>query len=97
MKILEAWQCGIPVVASPWAAAGTTGVAGEDFRLATTPDEWTETILELLEDLAAARRLVASARRRLRTDYHRDPLQERLSHWLSDRLPGGLPSKDQES
>jgi glycosyltransferase involved in cell wall biosynthesis len=97
LKILEAWQCGVPVVASPWAAAGTTGVAGEDFRLATTPEEWTETILELLEDPAAALQLVASARQRLRMEYHREPLQERLSHWLSDRLSDGLPRKGEES
>ncbi|HEX9670642.1 MAG TPA: glycosyltransferase, partial [Thermoanaerobaculia bacterium] len=38
IKVLEAWSAGVPVVASPWAAAGTTGQPGEDFRLAERPE-----------------------------------------------------------
>src|SRR5947209_6926164 len=30
IKVLEAWAVGVPVVATPWAAAGTNGRQGED-------------------------------------------------------------------
>ncbi|MFP5285748.1 MAG: glycosyltransferase, partial [Thermoanaerobaculia bacterium] len=32
IKVLEAWAVGVPVVATPWAVAGTSGRQGEDFR-----------------------------------------------------------------
>jgi hypothetical protein len=82
LKILEAWQCGVPVVASPWAAAGTTGIAGEDFHEAEAPEEWMEAIATLLKDPQGRGRLAASAHRRLRRDYGWKPLQIRLGEWL---------------
>ncbi len=69
IKILEAWSAGVPVVASPWAAAGTSGIPGEDFRLAATPAEWVAAIVDLLADPAERRRLAESGRRRLAADY----------------------------
>jgi len=69
VKVLEAWSVGVPVVATPWAAAGTTGRVGEDLRVARSPAEWLSAIRELLEDPAARRRLAGNARQRLAADY----------------------------
>jgi glycosyltransferase involved in cell wall biosynthesis len=70
IKILEAWDVGTPVVATPWAAAGTSGRAGEDFLVvAPHPVEWASAIRELLDDSGARERLAASGRRRLLADY----------------------------
>jgi glycosyltransferase involved in cell wall biosynthesis len=78
IKVLEAWAAGVPVVASPWAAAGTTGRPGEDLRLAERPAEWVEAILGLLDDRAERQRLAAAGRRRLAADYAPAVVRERL-------------------
>jgi polysaccharide biosynthesis protein PslH len=78
IKVLEAWAAGVPVVASPWAAAGTTGRPWEDFHLAERPEEWVEAILDLLDDAAERQRLAAAGRRRLAADYAPAVVRERL-------------------
>ncbi len=79
IKVLEAWSEGVPVLASAWAVAGTTGRQGEDFRLASQhPVEWVRAILELLADPAERQRLVDNARRRLVSDYSREVVREQL-------------------
>lgn len=70
IKVLEAWSMGVPVVASPWAAAGTSGVPGEDLALTgPQPEDWVAAITALLDDPAARTRLIANGRRRLAADY----------------------------
>lgn len=79
IKVLEAWAVGVPVVATPWAVAGTSGRQGEDFRLVGThPIEWVHAIEELLEDPLARQRLADSGRRRLAADYSRETVREQL-------------------
>jgi glycosyltransferase involved in cell wall biosynthesis len=79
IKVLEAWSVGVPVVASPWAVAGTSGRQGEDFRLVGQhPIEWVRTILELLDDPAERARLAANGRRRLASDYSRQEVRRQL-------------------
>ncbi|HYU34941.1 MAG TPA: glycosyltransferase family 4 protein [Thermoanaerobaculia bacterium] len=79
VKILEAWAAGVPVIATPWAAAGTSGRQGEDFRVVGThPIEWVTAILELLDDREARERLIANGGRRLRADYSREVVREQL-------------------
>ncbi|HEX4962054.1 MAG TPA: glycosyltransferase family 4 protein [Thermoanaerobaculia bacterium] len=78
VKILEAWALGVPVVASPWAAAGTSGRAGEDFLLAGHSKEWIAAILDLVDDPEARRRLAANGSRRLAADYSREVVQKQL-------------------
>jgi glycosyltransferase involved in cell wall biosynthesis len=76
IKVLEAWSVGVPVVASPWAAAGTSCVPGEDLALAGPhPDAWVAAVTALLDDPAARARLVANGRRRLAADYSREAVQ----------------------
>lgn len=66
VKVLEAWAAGVPVVASPWAAAG---VGGEDvsatLEVAQLPEEWASAVDRLLTDADRCRRLVAAGRERL--------------------------------
>jgi hypothetical protein len=76
IKVLEAWSVGVPVVASLWAAAGTSGEPGEDLALAGPgPDSWVAAITSLLDDPAARVRLVANGHRRLATDYSREAVR----------------------
>jgi glycosyltransferase involved in cell wall biosynthesis len=80
IKVLEAWSVGVPVVASPWAAAGTSGVPGEDLVLAgPDPDDWVAAVTALLDDPATRARLAANGRRRLAADYSREAVRR---SWL---------------
>jgi glycosyltransferase involved in cell wall biosynthesis len=80
VKILEAWSAGVPVIASPWAAAGTTARPGEDLRVAATPEDWVEAVLDLLDRPAERSRLADNGRRRLVADYSRAAAR---AAWLS--------------
>jgi glycosyltransferase involved in cell wall biosynthesis len=79
IKVLEAWAVGVPVIATPWAVAGTSGRQGEDFRVVGThPIEWVQAILELLDDPQDRARLIENGRRRLATDYSREVVRDQL-------------------
>jgi polysaccharide biosynthesis protein PslH len=75
LKVLEAWAEGVPVVASPWAAAGVAGTAGVDLLVAETPDEWVAAVRSLLEDPALRARLAAAGRERLARDHGQDTVR----------------------
>ncbi|HEY8020849.1 MAG TPA: glycosyltransferase family 4 protein [Thermoanaerobaculia bacterium] len=87
VKVLEAWSVGVPVVATPWAAAGTTGRVGEDLRVVQRPAEWVSAILELLDDPAERRRLAANARRRLAADYSPGEVRRELAEIVRRSAP----------
>ncbi|HYO16058.1 MAG TPA: glycosyltransferase family 4 protein [Thermoanaerobaculia bacterium] len=97
IKVLEAWAVGVPVLASSWAVAGTSGRQGEDFRLVGQhPVEWVGAITELLDDPAARQWLVENGRRRLAADYSRETVRRQLlgvidSLDLAPALPAPLP------
>jgi len=79
IKILEAWAVGTPVVATPWAAAGTTGKPGEDLLVAGPhPAEWASAIRDLLDDPPARARLAENGRRRLASDYSAEVVRGQL-------------------
>lgn len=69
IKVLEAWAAGVPVVASSYAAAGTTARPGEDLLVADDPAGWLRAIGTLLDDPAAGERIAAAGRARLAADY----------------------------
>jgi polysaccharide biosynthesis protein PslH len=78
IKVLEAWSAGVPVIASPWAAAGTTGVPGEDLLIAQSAGDWVAAIGKLLDDPATGRRLAHGGRQRLAADYSRRQVKQQL-------------------
>jgi hypothetical protein len=88
VKILEAWSRGVPVVASPWAAGGTSGVPGEDLLVASSPRQWVAAVERLLDDPAEWRRLAASGRRRLQADYSRRQVKLQLLAAVAAARPG---------
>jgi glycosyltransferase involved in cell wall biosynthesis len=50
-KVLEAMACGIPVVASPQAISALSDLrVGEDILVASNPEDYANSIIELLED-----------------------------------------------
>ncbi|MEA2563083.1 MAG: hypothetical protein QOH06_4587 [Acidobacteriota bacterium] len=94
IKVLEAWAVGVPVVATPWAVAGTSGRQGEDFRLVGThPIEWVHAIEELLEDPVARQRLAESGRRRLASDYSRETVREQLLGVIAGLAPAAAEDR----
>jgi hypothetical protein len=65
LKVLDAWAAGVPVVASPFAAAGAAGEPGRDLLVATTAEEWEAQVRTLLADAELRRRLAAAGRERV--------------------------------
>jgi polysaccharide biosynthesis protein PslH len=79
IKVLEAWAVGVPVLASSWAVAGTSGRQGEDFLLVGQhPIEWVSAIVHLLDNPSARQWLVENGRRRLASDYSRETVRRQL-------------------
>ena len=79
IKVLEAWAVGVPVLASSWAVAGTSGRQGEDFILVGQhPVEWVAAVQDLLDNPSARRWLVENGRRRLAADYSRETVRQQL-------------------
>lgn len=95
IKVLEAWAVGVPVLASSWAVAGTSGRQGEDFLLVGQhPVEWVTATLELLDNPQARQWLAANGRRRLAADYSRETVRRQLLEVIRMvEAPGGLPSE----
>jgi glycosyltransferase involved in cell wall biosynthesis len=96
VKVLEAWAVGVPVVATPWAAAGTSGRQGEDFILAGQhPVEWITAVTDLLGNPSARRWLVENGRRRLAADYSRETVGKQLTEVIRTVAPvKALPESD---
>lgn len=87
IKILEAWSLGVPVLATPWAAVGTTGEAGRDLCVAQDPEEWIDALLGLLDRPAERRRLAQAGHARLLADYS----QQRVKAAWQEALTGDGP------
>jgi len=79
IKVLEAWAVGVPVLASSWAAAGTSGRPGEDFIIVEQqPAEWVAAITDLLENPSARHWLIENGHRRLTADYSRETVRRQV-------------------
>lgn len=86
MKVVEAWAAGVPVVATSWAAAGTTAEPGEDLLVAEAPEAWCRAVLSLVDDPERRSRVAASARERLRRDYSIEAVRRRLEEAVAGAL-----------
>ena len=64
-KMLESMAMGVPVVSSRIAAGGVDAIAGEHLLVASTPAEYRDAILRILEDPAERARLGAAGRARV--------------------------------
>lgn len=56
-KVIEAMAMGLPVVATPEACEGIGITDGEDIILASTPMDFAEAVIRLMEDTAEAKRI----------------------------------------
>jgi len=68
-KILEYFSLGIPTISSPIGLEGLTAEPGIHLMVATTPEEWTAKILELLTDSGVSLSLSMNARRLTENEY----------------------------
>jgi glycosyltransferase involved in cell wall biosynthesis len=94
IKILEAWAAGTPVVASPWAASGTTGVPNRDFLVAETPDAWLLALRRLLDDATLRQQIAAAGRAQLARSYSTSSVSAALREALA---PFSLTGTQQNS
>lgn len=78
VKVLEGWAVGVPVIASPWAAAGASGNPGRDLLVAETAEQWCEAVGRLLRDRALGDRLADAGRTRLRRTHARGAVARSL-------------------
>lgn len=92
IKVLEAWAVGVPVLASSWAVAGTSGRQGEDFMLVGQhPVEWVAAVTDLLDNPSARRWLVENGRRRLAADYSRETVRQQTLDVIRSVHPAKKP------
>jgi glycosyltransferase involved in cell wall biosynthesis len=91
VKVLEAWAAGVPVVATPWAAAGAAARPGFELLVAGNPDEWRESVLRLLDDPALAGRLAAAGRARLAAGHSAAALRSVLRTAIADARGSAPP------
>ncbi len=68
-KILEAMAMGVPVVTSRIAAAGVDAADGQHFLAASTPEEYEEAIMRVLDDPQLRQRLSIAGRERMLTHH----------------------------
>jgi len=88
-KILEAMAMGVPVVSSRVAAGGVDALAGEHFLAASTPDEYAEAILGLLESPQERERLAEAGRARMLSAHSWPNSMLRLDAIIERCLGGG--------
>lgn len=89
VKVLEAWAVGVPVVVSPWAAAGLDGAADEHYLEADEPEEWRRRVTTLLDHPDLGDRLAENAARQLRQRYSFAAFEDALRRTIA--LAVGAP------
>jgi polysaccharide biosynthesis protein PslH len=91
VKILEAWQVGTPVVASPWAAAGTIAAPERELLVASEVLDWQRQISRLLDDRGLRERLAAAGRAAIEREHSPDGAATAIREWVRgvvSRAPG---------
>jgi sugar transferase (PEP-CTERM/EpsH1 system associated) len=85
-KILEAMAAGVPVVASRVAAGGVDAVANEHFLVASTPEEYAQAVLRILDHAEQRQRLGAAGRDRMLSNHAWHRSMRRLDHIIDSCL-----------
>jgi len=85
-KILEAMAAGVPVVASRVAAGGVDAVANEHFLVASTPEEYAQAVLRILDHAEQRQRLGAAGRDRMLSNHAWHRSMQRLDHIIDSCL-----------
>lgn len=78
MKALEAWARGVPVVATPPAAAGLAATSGEELLVAEMGEALAAALVALGGDGELRARLISSGRELLRRRHHPPEIARRL-------------------
>jgi polysaccharide biosynthesis protein PslH len=86
-KILESMAMGVPVVSSRIAAGGVDAVAGEHLLVASTPQEYTDAILRVLNDPSERERLSQAGRKRMLTHHAWNASMQRLDEIIARCVP----------
>jgi sugar transferase (PEP-CTERM/EpsH1 system associated) len=77
-KILEAMAMGVPVVTSTVAASGVDAVNGEHFLAASSPEQYADAILRIMENPVERERLARAGRERMLSHHSWDKSMDRL-------------------
>jgi hypothetical protein len=85
-KILECMAMGVPVVASPQAAAGVDAVPGQHLLVAASAEDYATSLLALMSDPAARQALGAAGRSRVETHHSWASSMARLDRIIEDCL-----------
>lgn len=85
-KILESLALGVPVVSSIRAAGGIDAVPGEHFLTASTPREYADAIVRLLEDPQERDRLSVAGRNRMLSNHDWEKSMRRLDDIIENCL-----------
>lgn len=95
VKILDAWQWGLPIVSTTIGAEGIHLRAGENILLADTPAEFADAVTAVLNDAALALRLRENGRGWVETHYNWRTTYPKIAalyaEQLADRLPAARP------
>ena len=81
-KILEALAMGVPTVSSVNAAGGIDATPGEHFLTASSPEEYADAILEILEDDKKHRELSESGRARMLSNHNWENSMKKLDQLI---------------
>ena len=92
-KILEGMAAGVPVVASRIAAGGVDATAPDHLLTASTPDEFVEAILCVLNDRSERARLARAGRERMLTHHNWTQSMRRLDGIVERCLARAAPSR----
>ncbi|MCF2947771.1 TIGR03087 family PEP-CTERM/XrtA system glycosyltransferase [Paraglaciecola aquimarina] len=86
-KVLQAFACGLPVIATSMGAEGVRYNAGQDILLADTPDEFIKQISLLLSDHDLYNRLNINAIENIKENYSWDSLLAPFKEHIAPSIP----------